>query len=458
MNCDPSIQDLFVAVSPRLGCSVVSPRSFLRILLVLAALVPSEVVVAQQRVRLSAPPATLAPAPTATSTSSSGATLVPVQTAPAGSAAPGATMGAPTFDPYSSSPNPATTVPSLGTAPPAWSGGTPTAPASPAPYSAAPPSGVAPYSGTTGTTVAPPPTAPGTGYAAPGYTQQPPVLFPSPQGFGTPTINWPQPEQGRYLRFFQEVRAQDTWLTGSDSTVEMQTHDIEMAAMVNFPNFFWSGRPLHVTPTFVLSLWDGPDDADMPSKVYAAYLDLGWEPMLTPQFGFDLDWSIGVFSDFNSVTEESLRTPGSAVAVLNLTPTITLKGGVVYLDRVAYEWLPAVGLLWQPNPRVRWDIYFPRPKLSQYLTTLGNTDVWWYLAGEIGGGSWTVERIGTGDDSRTDINDLRVGGGFEWRNPSSLRAFIELAYVFDRKLVYASGPILEQPLDDTLMVRGGFAY
>jgi hypothetical protein len=143
-----------------------------------------------------------------------------------------------------------------------------------------------------------------------------------------------------------------------------------------------------------------------------------------------------------------------------LTPTLTIKGGITYLDRVDLKMLPAGGVLWIPNPHTRFDIYFPRPKLAQYLTTIGNTDVWWFVAAEYGGGSWTVDRAGLnpGDDRRVDINDIRVGGGVEWTGLRAARGFFEVAYVFDRELVFASRSAGDLSLDDAFMLRGGLAY
>jgi hypothetical protein len=180
--------------------------------------------------------------------------------------------------------------------------------------------------------------------------------------------------------------------------------------------------------------------------------------MITPQFGGDLDVSIGVFSDFNTMTMDSVRLQGTGLLVLAVTPTVALKGGVTYLDRIDVKLLPAGGILWRPNPQTRFDIYFPKPKLAQYLTTIGNTDVWWYVNGEYGGGSWTVARTGIAGDRRMDINDIRAGGGLEWTCQSGVRGFVEAAYVFNRELVFASGPVVNHELDDSVMVRGGLTY
>jgi hypothetical protein len=161
--------------------------------------------------------------------------------------------------------------------------------------------------------------------------------------------------------------------------------------------------------------------------------------------------------------------------VLALTPTVALKGGVTYLDRLDLKLLPAAGILWRPNPKTNFDIYFPKPKLAQYLTTIGNTDVWWYINGEIGGGSWTVDRsavflmnpllplgptkaVSVGGDRRVDLNDYRIGGGLEWTCQTGVRGFVEAAYVFERQLVFAAGPVTKHDLTDSVMVRGGLTY
>ncbi|MDP6466992.1 MAG: hypothetical protein QF918_04610, partial [Pirellulaceae bacterium] len=69
----------------------------------------------------------------------------------------------------------------------------------------------------------------------------------------------------------------------------------------------------------------------------------------------------------------------------------------------------------------------------------------------------TIDR-GIGGDRRVDINDIRAGVGLEWTCHRGTRGFVETAYVFDRKLVFASGPIAKRTLKDTIMIRGGLAY
>jgi hypothetical protein len=98
-----------------------------------------------------------------------------------------------------------------------------------------------------------------------------------------------------------------------------------------------------------------------------------------------------------------------------------------------------------------------------------NTDWWGYVAGEYGGGSWTVERsAGFGD--RVDINDIRVIVGVEFRPTPAVGGavpilrrtyvgYIEAGYVFQREIVYVSNfPASTFEPDATLMLRGGLRF
>ncbi|MDA1050949.1 MAG: hypothetical protein O3C40_10780 [Planctomycetota bacterium] len=386
--------------------------------------------------------------------------------------APSTTLGPPRFDPYTTNPNAASQPPSLLSP----SGNSPSTGSSTTPFWQTPPSSqggfvqpnytqpVYPQAQGAQTFASPNYQVPGPTYAPGGYPQQPPVLFPN--GVALPNWNLPQAQPGQYLRLFQDVRLTYTWVNGGEATDKLDINDVELATTVNFPNFFYSGQPLQVSPGFIFHFWDGPTTGlgpppfptELPARAYSTYLDFGWQPMITPQFGGDIDVSVGVFSDFKTMTTDSVRLQGTGLLVLGMTPTVALKGGVTYFDRLDVKLLPAGGILWRPNPQTRFDIYFPKPKLAQYLTTIGNTDVWWYLNGEYGGGSWTVSRTGVGGDRRMDINDIRAGGGFEWTCQSGVRGFVEAAYVFDRQLIFASGPIARQDLDDSVMVRGGLTY
>ena len=172
----------------------------------------------------------------------------------------------------------------------------------------------------------------------------------------------------------------------------------------------------------------------------------------------DLGFRTGVWSDFKRVDSKSVRYLGRGLGVLSFTPHFDLLVGVVYLDRNNIKLLPAGGIHWRPNPDCDLYLVFPYPKWRRRFTTIGNSDWWWYVAGEYGGGAWTVERIG-GVEDNIDYNDIRVSLGFEWETQTQLRGHIAIGYVWQREVLFAQtlAPTKFKPRD-TLMVRAGVDF
>jgi hypothetical protein len=248
-----------------------------------------------------------------------------------------------------------------------------------------------------------------------------------------------------------------------------------VSSTIALPNFLWSGQPWFISPGFGLHLWSGPQAFGMPalpSKAYSAYLDLGWRSDTNSAFGVEMAGRIGLYSDFTGLVDASVRPSGNALMRYNLTPTLALKAGVEYINRADKKLLPAGGLIWTPNPQTKWEIYFPQPRFSSYLTTLGNRETWWYVSGEYGGGTWTpklqfdLDNDGTLDyeeRSLMDINDFRVSIGMEFLPPATAGvgkrgAFIEVGYVFERRVVIVALPSENFRPDDTFLIRGGVAF
>jgi len=390
---------------------------------------------------------------------------------------PSAGYGAPA-NPYAANPYPATPYPAQPYAanpyPAAPGYGAPVNPYAGSPYPATPypanPYPATPYDPYSLTPGAPMP-APGvTPYNSAPYSATPNSLFPSspapgpaPGQPGSPWPDWSSPStwmspQPNGMRFIREIRVEETWVApfGGDF---LGVNDLELSATMQFPWFEGRQPPLLVTPGFAFHFWEGPSDAvaDLPPRTYDAYLDFSWDPNISPWLSAELDVRVGVYSDFDVVSTRSIRVLGSGVGVINISPVWKAKLGVWYIDRNHVKLLPAVGFVWTPNDSTHWELFFPRPKLASKLTTLGATTVWWYVAGEYGGGSWTIRRAsGASDD--VDYNDIKLSLGVDWSNPSGWKGMFEIGYAFERELFYVDNPPQTYNPDSTMFLRGGLAY
>ncbi len=283
-----------------------------------------------------------------------------------------------------------------------------------------------------------------------------------PGGFGGYADALGMPEA---IRLIQGPRLRQAWISGGEGPDEVGVDDTDASVAITYPNFLWSTQPLYILPSFGLHLFDGPAGPpnDLPPAVYDAFIGAGWQSDPNQIFGAELGVATGVFTDFDTISTDSIRILGSGFGKVRITPTATLKVGVMYIDRNDIKIIPAGGLLWQPSPFTRFDIFFPSPKLARYLTTLGTQDIWGYVAGEYGGGTWTIERANGNEDS-FDLNDFRVLVGLEWGLSEMLRSgkrigFVEGGFVFERKLLYRSDPTQNGvDLNEAFIVRAGIGY
>jgi hypothetical protein len=267
-----------------------------------------------------------------------------------------------------------------------------------------------------------------------------------------------------YERLFQDTGVTYYWLYGSGDGNSMMMNHIDLSTTAVFPNFLGGTGPLRVRPGFTFDLLDGPsppETIDLPGALYSAYLGFSWNPWFTPQLGAEFGVMPGVFSDFKTVNSQSIRVIATGVGVIRMTPSCSVKVGVTYIDRNDLKLLPVAGVVWDPSPQKHWEIVFPSPKLACYATTTGNTQVWWYIGAEYGGGAWTYDRPeppDQGASDRVDINDLRVFVGVDWFNLNRWHSFAEVGYVFNREIVDVLVPSESTSLEDTVMIRAGIYF
>ncbi len=318
----------------------------------------------------------------------------------------------------------------------------------------------------------------------------PPAVVPQDPYYNNPQCPPPAlftlpPVIEQSYRFIQDVSIDYHWFAGHGSSDDqLGINDIDLWVTFALPMPWFTQQQatpqqqpqeslLLITPGFAWHFWDGPAStpgngfADMPARTYDGYIDARWNPVFVPgAFSAELEASVGLYTDFTTITNQSIRLKGKAMAVIGIPDTkLQMKLGVWYINRGLYKLLPAGGFVWTPSPYTRFDILFPNPKFTQLLTTTaGGTEWWWYLDGEYGGGVWTIKRSADaplaeqGKIDLVDYNDIRVALGIDFKRPGGQTGFFEGGYAFQRQLVYASGQPGTFTPNGTFYLHAGVAF
>ena len=91
----------------------------------------------------------------------------------------------------------------------------------------------------------------------------------------------------RLQRFLQQISWEQTYLYGESGKADhLAVNRTELSATFGFPIFYNPNTPLLVTPGFAFNWLQGPytpvaGAADLPPRVYDAYLDTAWHPRIT---------------------------------------------------------------------------------------------------------------------------------------------------------------------------------
>lgn len=229
--------------------------------------------------------------------------------------------------------------------------------------------------------------------------------------------------------FYQGAGADQgpSWLVGNGNRMGLFT-----LAFRNHREFKIPDR--YLTFDWAVHFVSGPRQTDLPPRLYDLRLRWGRNGLITDQLGYDLHFSLGFFSDFEGSARKGFRCPSTAVLYYREDDCRQWLLGADLLNRDDFWVLPVIGMVWTPRLDLRMELVFPRPRVA-IRTPHAH---WLYLAGEMGGGMWAVERQSGADDVVT-YRDLRVVFGFQDAADADSRWFTQLGIAFERQLEFRSG-------------------
>lgn len=243
---------------------------------------------------------------------------------------------------------------------------------------------------------------------------------------------------------FSSIRGEYTIIVPDNDGFGLSATDLSMPI---------EARPdsgLFVTPRFNWTFLSDPDGIDIPNSLFGVSLRAEFWIPKGDYWLFQFFIEPSLFSDFHAINSDAFRLPGQAMAFYQYASAWQLAGGIAYLDRADITLLPAGGLIYKPNDRIRFDIIFPRPKFAWQYGCDPCIEKWMYFLGEFGGNSWAVSRP-IGDDVLS-YRDIRILFGVEHKRKDSFSWLFETGIVVNRQVEYQSG-IGDFDADPSLMGR-----
>ena len=257
--------------------------------------------------------------------------------------------------------------------------------------------------------------------------------------------------------FFQRLGLFGTWLYRDDNPADLGITEVEtfVTVALPLPTRKW---PLVITPAYQMRLLDGPDTTELPPRLHSAYVDFIWLPQFSDRLSAIIAVRPGIYSDFEKVDSDAMRIMGAGLLRYTVVPnTLDFLIGAAYLDRQDLNILPVGGLIWTPNRNIRYEILVPKPKLAHRIGWGCGYEDWLYVAGELGGGTWEIERFNGTVRDQVTLQDLRILIGLERKRDGGAGLRVEVGYVFNRKVEFNSTAGTYEP-DETFLVRGGVVF
>ena len=279
----------------------------------------------------------------------------------------------------------------------------------------------------------------------------------------TPTLDDEATTIQKVFRYRDDISASYMFVPKGDSN-GLGMHEVEGRILFAFPWETMRERTclnngyFLLTPSFKYNHWSQTDVPATAFKMPDSTFDAG----LTTLFATNLrdlevkvEVSVGVASSFEKVDCDAFYIRGRAMGALPIDNDKQVKatGGLIYYDRIEYKIVPSGGIIWRPNEQNIVRLVYPDPRWSRYIAKLNETDWWFYIGGEIGGGRWLIED--RGETFNTDYNDYRVGLGLTF-DCDKMKGCVEIGGAFGRKLVSKQGVWYEPK--DAVYLKTGFLF
>jgi hypothetical protein len=180
---------------------------------------------------------------------------------------------------------------------------------------------------------------------------------------------------------------------------------------------------------------DASPAASLPQDLHSLYLEAGVRYRINDRSYASLKLFPGLYGDFNEIGTDELRMPVLALGGYRFENGISLVGGFIYrFGYHATQFIPALGLSYQPDHNWRVDLIVPRPG----VTYIASRQLQLFAGGDIASDEYEIKERSVGARA-LKYSDYKVLVGVDYIPRPAVKISTSLGYAFERKIVFFDG-------------------
>jgi hypothetical protein len=194
---------------------------------------------------------------------------------------------------------------------------------------------------------------------------------------------------------------------------------------------------------------DSSPSAALPQDLHGLFIETGLKYRFNDRSFASIRLYPGLYSDFKDLGDDDLRMPVLALGGYRFDNGVSLIGGFIY--RFGYhagQYIPALGISYQPNEFWRFDLIAPRPG----ITYLASRQVQLFVAGDFASDEYELKDRALGAKV-VKYSDYKAMGGVSYLPLPSVKLTTAVGYSFERRFAFFDGNRPDMRLDDVPFFR-----